>query len=155
MTGMARHRLRLWADPSRLTGFNGAAVLDSARIHIRQLRGDVELTVIAQESPDSIGVVLLTAPTVSSDDIAEITADLRAFLDIGPGPDALIPDEAEGVRGIGGQGRTCPECRASDGSHLPGCPHQGGRIISPEGSTCPECRASGGSHLPGCPRSRR
>lgn len=123
MTGMARHRLRLWADPGRLTGFNGAAVLDSARTHMRQLRGGVELTAIVQESPESIGVVLLTAPAASSDDIAEIAADLRAFLDIGPGLDVLVPDEVDRVRGIGGQGRTCPECRASDGSHLPGCPN--------------------------------
>jgi hypothetical protein len=122
MTGMTPLRLRLWADPGELTGFDGETVLENARAQLRELRDDVELTHIELLSPDSIGAVLLAAPTVRVDDIDGIATDLRALLGIGPGPYAPIPYEPGAVRSIGGQGRTCPDCRASDGSHLPGCP---------------------------------
>lgn len=122
MTGRTPRRLRLWADPGRLTGFDAEIVLENARTHLHQRRDDVELTHIEQLSPDSIGVVLLAAPTLRSQDIDEIATDLREYLGIGPGRQRLLPDQVTEVRGIGGQGRTCPRCGASGGSHLPECP---------------------------------
>jgi hypothetical protein len=120
-------RLRLWADPSQLAGFDREIVLPNARMHLREQRADVELADIELTSADSIDVVLHAAPTVGLDDLDEIATDLRAFLGIGPGPYAPIRDQPGAFRGIGGQGRTCPDCRASDGSHLLGCPRSGRR----------------------------
>jgi hypothetical protein len=132
MTEMTRHRLRLRVDdPDQLTGFDGAAVLENTQAHVRRLRGDVELTHIAQESPDSIGFVLVAETAVRREDIDEIATGLREFLGIGPGPHVLVPDVFEGVRGIlpdeairaiGAVGSTCPLCGLPDGNHLPGCP---------------------------------
>jgi hypothetical protein len=115
-------RLRLWADPGQLAGFDGEIALENAQAHLRELRDDVELTDIDLVSPDSIEVVLLRAPTVGIEDIDQIATDLRAFLGVGDGPYVVVPDDHGAVRGIGGQGRTCPDCRRSDGRHTPGCP---------------------------------
>ncbi len=155
MTGMTPRRLQLWADPSRLAGFDGETALEHATVCLRQQRDDVELTQIKQLSPDSIGVVLLVAPTVRREDEDDIAAALREILEIGPGHDVWIPDERGEVRGISGQGRSCPECGGSDGSHLPGCPRSRQRAISGQGHRCPECGGFDRSHVTGCPRSGR
>jgi hypothetical protein len=122
MSGMTPLRLRLWAESAELTGFDAETALDSARTRLADLRGDVELTHVERLSPDSIGVVLLAAPTIAADALGGIVADLRAALEIGPGLYVPIPSDPGAVRGIGGQGRTCPDCGATDGSHLLGCP---------------------------------
>jgi hypothetical protein len=126
MPGMTPRRLRLWGDPSRLTGFDAENALEEARRRLRQLRNDIELMHIEQRSASSIETVLLVAPSVRSEDIDEIVSVLRESLQIGAGPYALMPDadgdEDDRGRGIGGQGPTCPCCGAPDGSHLPKCP---------------------------------
>jgi hypothetical protein len=122
MPSMTPRRLRLWGDQGRLTEFDAENALRKARRRLRQLRDDVELVHIEQLSADSVEVALLVPPSVRSEDIDEISAALRESLEIGAGPYALIPDRDEEVRGIGGQGSTCPVCRASEGSHVPGCP---------------------------------
>jgi hypothetical protein len=124
MTGRTPRRLRLQADPGRLAGFDGETVLEDARTRLGQLRDDVELTHIEWLSSDSIGVVLLTEPTVRGEDIAEIVTHLREILEIGPGPGEWLPADVGKVRGIGGEGPTCPDCWAPDGSHVPGCPRE-------------------------------
>jgi hypothetical protein len=122
MPNMTRRRLRLWGDPSQLTGLDAVNALEEARRRLRELRDDVELMRIERLSPDSIAVVLLVAPSVRDEDIDEIATALRETLGIGAGPAVLMPEDVERVRGIGGQGRTCRACGATDGSHVRGCP---------------------------------
>jgi hypothetical protein len=149
MTEMTPRRLRLWADRGRLTGLDGDGTLEVTRIGLPPLRGDVEVTHIELLPPDSISVILLAAPAISDEELDEVATVLREALGIGPGPHLMMPDGIGPVRAIAGQGHTCPECGASDGSHLPGCPRH--RAIGGSGRTCPTCRASGGSHVTGCP----
>jgi len=115
-------RLRLWGDPRQLTRVDENA-LDEARRRLRRLRVDVELTDVDQRTANSIDVVLLVPESFRSGDISEIASILREALAIGSGPHALIGDDPGEVRGIGGEGRTCPRCRGSDGAHVPGCPN--------------------------------
>jgi hypothetical protein len=122
MPDMTPRRLRLWIEPGQLAQLDGNA-LDEARRRLRQLRDDVELAGIDQGTTDSIDVILLVSASFRSDDIGEIATILRAALRIGPGPQALIGDDTREVRGIGGEGRTCPRCHGSDGAHVPGCPN--------------------------------
>lgn len=122
MPGMTPRRLRLWGDPGLLAGFDADSVTAEARRRLRGLRDDVELVHVSQQSPDSIGVVLLAAPSVRDEDIDEIAAVLREALGIGLGVDELLPEQVEEIRGIGGEGRTCRGCGAPDGTHVPGCP---------------------------------
>jgi hypothetical protein len=124
MPGMTPRRLRLWSDPELLSGFDADSAAAEARRRLRGLRDDIELMHVSQQSPDSIGVVLLVAPSVRGEDIDEIAAVLREALGIGAGVDELLPERAEEVRGIGGEGRTCRSCGAPDGSHVPGCPEE-------------------------------
>jgi len=129
---MARLRLRLLADPSRLAGFDSKAALELARPRLRQARDDAELAHVEQLAPDAVGVVLLVAPAVGADDIDEIAKDLRAALGIGPGPHELILNEAADpyvhrVRGIKGESTACPSCGLGGGRHLPGCPRAAAR----------------------------
>ena len=74
MPGMTRRRLRLWTEPGRLTGFAAESALNAARQRLRELRDDVELTHVQLLSDDSIGVVLLVAPSAGIGDIDEIAA---------------------------------------------------------------------------------
>ena len=122
MPDMTPRRLRLWGEPGQLARVDENA-LDEARRQLRRLRDDVELTDIDQRAADSIDIILLTPASFRSDDIGEIATSLRTALGLGPGPHALIGDDAGEVRGIGGEGRTCPRCHGSDGSHVPGCPN--------------------------------
>jgi hypothetical protein len=121
MAGMTELRLRMWADPDLLAGFDPEAALDRARVWLRERRGDVELTQVEQISADSIGVIVLVAPSVDYAGLDEITAVLRDLLGIGAGRFELVPDVAETVRGFGGPGRTCHLCGWPDGTHVPGC----------------------------------
>ena len=122
MPDMTPRRLRLWGEPAHLARVDESA-LDEARGRLRRLRDDVELTDIDQRAADSIDIILLVSASFRSTDIGEIATILRAALRIGPGPHALIGDETREVRGIGGEGRTCPRCHGSDGAHVPGCPN--------------------------------
>jgi hypothetical protein len=119
---MTPRRLRLWGEPGQLARVDENA-LDEARRRLRRLRDDVELTDIDQRAADSIDVILLVPASFGNGDIDEIVTILRAALRIGPGPHALIGDDTREVRGIGGEGRTCPRCHGSDGAHVPGCPN--------------------------------
>lgn len=123
MPGMTRRRLQLWADPGRLAGFDAGNAFAEAQRRLRELRDDVELTLIRQLSPDSVGIVLLAAPSVGAAGIDEIAAVLREALGLGAGRTELVPDGLEEVRGIGGPGHTCSECGLPDGSHRRGCPN--------------------------------
>ncbi|HUN30373.1 MAG TPA: hypothetical protein VMU95_00020 [Trebonia sp.] len=120
MEGMTPYRLRLWADPSRLDRLDGPAALDGARTRLRQRRGDFELVVIERLPPDSIAVIFLAAPAIRGEDVDQFAAVLRELLEIGPGTQVLLPAQFGEV--IPSQGSTCPDCRATDGSHVPGCP---------------------------------
>src|ERR1700733_5288192 len=122
MPDMTSRRLRLWGEPTQLARVDEKA-LDEARGRLRRLRDDVELTDIDRRAADSIDIILLVQASFRSRDIGEIATILRAGLGIGPGPYALIGDDTGEVRGIGGEGRTCPRCHGSDGSHVPGCPN--------------------------------
>jgi len=122
MPDMTPRRLRLWGEPGQLARVDENA-LEEARRRLGQLRRDVELTDIDQRATDSIDIILLVPASLRSGDIDEIAMILRAALGIGPGPHALIGDDTGEVRGIGGEGRTCPRCHGSDGSHVPGCPN--------------------------------
>jgi hypothetical protein len=122
MPDMTPRRLRLWGELGQLARVDENA-LDEARRRLRRLRDDVELTDIDRRAADSIDITLLVPASFRSGDIGEIAATLRAALGIGPGPHALIGDDTGEVRGIGGEGRTCPRCHGSDGSHVPGCPN--------------------------------
>jgi hypothetical protein len=122
MPDMTPRRLRLWGEPGQLARVDENA-LEKARGRLRRLRDDVELTDIDQRAADSIDIILLVPASFHSGDIGEIAAILRAALGIGSGPHALIGDDPGQVRGIGGEGRTCPRCHGSDGSHVPGCPN--------------------------------
>jgi hypothetical protein len=119
---MRPRRLRLWGEPSQLARVDENA-LEEARRRLRRLRDDVELADIDQRAAGSIDIILLVPPLFRSDDVSEIATILRAALGIGPGPHALIGDDTGEVRGIGGEGRTCPRCHGSDGAHVPGCPN--------------------------------
>lgn len=129
MTGMtpSRLRLRLRADPSRLTGFDGETALADARTRLRELRADVELAHLELRPPDAIGVVLLAGSMVSGESIVEIPGQLREILGIGPGADEWLPDAPGPVRGpspmenIGPPGNRCPACGGIFGAHVPGC----------------------------------
>jgi hypothetical protein len=122
MPGMTPRRLRLWGDPSRLTGFDAENALEHARGRLRQLRDDIELMHLEQRSASSIGILLLVAPSVRTEDFDEIASVLRESLVIGAGPYALLPDGDEDDRAIHGLGRTCSACGAPDGTHLLECP---------------------------------
>ena len=122
MPDMTPRRLRLWGEPAQLAQVDENA-LDEARRRLRRLRDDVELTDIDQRAADSIDIILLVPASFRSDDIGEVVTILRAALRIGSGPHALIGDDTREVRGIGGEGRTCPRCHGSDGAHVPGCPN--------------------------------
>jgi hypothetical protein len=122
MPDMTPRRLRLWGEPARLARVDENA-LDEARRRLRRLRDDVELTDIDQRAADSTDIILLVPASFGNGDIGEIVTILRAALRIGPGPHALIGDDTREVRGIGGEGRTCPRCHGSDGAHVPGCPN--------------------------------
>ena len=124
MTGMRPRRLQLWADPSKLTEFDAVSAHREARRRLGELRDDVKVMRIQRLAADSIEVVLLVAPPVHDEDFDEIAAVLRETLGTGPGRTLLIPDELDRVRGIGGQGRTCPCCGAPDGSHVRDCPEE-------------------------------
>src|ERR1700743_3442838 len=155
MPGMTRRRLRLWTEPGRLAGFAAESAPNAARTRLRELRDDVELTHVQLLSDDSIGVVLLVAPSAGIGDIDEIAAVLRETLGLGTGRNELVPDTAEPVRGIGGLGRTCPCCGAPDGSHLRGCPELGeAEVIGGGGETRPRCGAPAGAPGPGSPHTR-
>jgi hypothetical protein len=121
---MTERRLRLWADPGRLTGFNPDTAWRAAGLRLRELGYDVELTHI-ERLPDSVGVILLVGPSVTAADLDEIAAALRETLDIGAGSDALLPeDEGGAVRGMPSAGRRCSLCELPDGRHVPGCPNE-------------------------------
>jgi hypothetical protein len=122
MPDVTPRRLRLWGEPGELARVD-ESVLDEIRRRLRQLRDDVELTNIDQRAADSIDMILLVPPSFHTGDFDEIATILRAALRIGPGPHALIGDDSGEVRGIGGEGRTCPRCHGSDGAHVPGCPN--------------------------------
>jgi hypothetical protein len=122
MPDMTPRRLRLWGDPPQLARVDEHD-LDEARRRLRRLRDDVELTNIDQRAADSIDIILLVPASFRSGDIGEIATILRQALRIGAGPHALIGDDSGEVRGIGGEGRTCPRCHGSDGAHVPGCPN--------------------------------
>jgi hypothetical protein len=122
MPDMTSRRLRLWGERSELARVDQNA-LDEARRRLHRLHGDVELTDIDQRASDSIDIILLVPAPFRSADIDEIATILRAALGIGPGPHALIGHDTGEVRGIGGEGRTCPRCHGSDGAHVPGCPN--------------------------------
>jgi hypothetical protein len=122
MPDMTPRRLRLWSQPGQLAQVDENA-LDEGRRRLRSFRDDVELADIDQRTADSIDIILLVPALFGNGDIAEIAAILRAALDIGPGPHALIGDDTGEVRGIGGEGRTCSRCHGSDGAHVPGCPN--------------------------------
>jgi len=122
MPDMTPRRLRLWGEPGHLARVDENA-LDEARSRLRELRDDVELADIDQRAAGSIDIILLVPASFPSDDIGEIATFLRGALGIGPGPHALIGGDIGEVRGIGGEGRTCPRCHGSDGSHVPGCPN--------------------------------
>jgi hypothetical protein len=122
MPDMTPRRLRLWGEPAELARIDETA-LDEARSRLRRLRDDVELTDIDQRAAESIDIFLLVPASFRSSDIGEIATILRAILGIGPGPHALIGDDTGQIRGIGGEGRTCPRCHGSDGAHVPGCPN--------------------------------
>lgn len=122
MPDLTPRRLRLWGEPGELARVDDS-VLDETRRRLRQLRDDVELTSIDQRAGDSIDIFLLVPPSLPSGDLDQIATILRAALGIGPGPHALIGDDPGEVRGIGGEGRTCPRCHGSDGAHVPGCPN--------------------------------
>jgi hypothetical protein len=155
MAGMTELRLRLWADPDLLAGFDPEAGLDRARVRLRERRGDVELTQVERISADSIGVIVLVAPSVDYAGLAEIAAAVRELLGIGAGRFELVPDVVETVRGIGGRGRTCPLCGGPDGTHLPGCPGPTDIAgIGDRGTKC-DCGGSDGAHVPGCPEGGR
>ena len=123
MPDMTPRRLRLWGEPGRLARVDDNA-LDEARGRLRRLRVDVELADIDQRAADSIDIILIVPASFSNADIGEIAAILRASLGIGSGPHALIGDDTGEVRGIGGEGRTCPRCHGSDGAHVRGCPNE-------------------------------
>src|ERR1700735_2843853 len=114
IAGMAQRRLRLWADPDLLAGFDPASALEEARPQMRRQRDDVELTHIERVSADSIGVIVLMAPSVGDEGIDELAAVLRDLLGIGAGRFELVPEVIETVRGFGGRGRTCPHCPWAD-----------------------------------------
>ena len=122
MPDMTPRRLRLWGEPGLLARVDENAVGEGRR-RLRRLRDDVELTDIDQRAADSIDIILLVPASFRSADIGEIATILRAALGIGSGPHALIGDDTGEIRGIGGEGRTCPRCHGSDGSHVPGCPN--------------------------------
>lgn len=119
---MSPRRLRLWGEPSQLARVD-ENTLAEARGRLRRLRDDVELADIEQRAAGSIDVILLMPAPFPSGDVSEIAMILREALGIGPGPHALIGDDTGGIRGIGGEGRTCPRCHGSDGAHVPGCPN--------------------------------
>jgi len=119
---MTPRRLRLWGEPGQLARVD-ENTLEEARRRLCQLRDDVELTDIDQRAADSIDIILLVPASFRGGDIGEIATILRAALGIGYGPHALIGEDTGEVRGIGGEGRTCPRCHGSDGSHVPGCPN--------------------------------
>jgi hypothetical protein len=156
MAGMTELRLRLWSDPDLLAGFDPEAALDRARVRLRERRGDVELTHVERISADSIGVIVLVAPSVDYAGLDEIAAALRDLLGIGAGRFELVPEMIETVRGFGGRGRTCPVCGGPDGTHLPGCPGPS-RILGfgGKGGKCLVCGAPDGAHLPGCENNGR
>lgn len=122
MPDMTPRRLRLWGEPGQLARVDESA-LDEGRRRLSRRHDDIELAYFEQRTADSIDIVLLVPPSFRSDDFSEIATILRAALGIGAGPHALIGDDTEAVRGIGGEGRTCPRCHGSDGSHVPGCPN--------------------------------
>lgn len=119
---MTPRRLRLWGEPGQLARVD-ESTLDEGRIRLSRRHDDIELAYIEQRTADSIDIVLLVSASFRSDDIGEIATILRAALGIGSGPHALIGDDTGEVRGIGGEGRTCPRCHGTDGSHVPGCPN--------------------------------
>jgi hypothetical protein len=122
MPDMTPRRLRLWGEPDQLALIDENA-LGEVRRRLRRLRDDVELADIDQRAAGSIDIILLVPASFRSDDIGDIATILRDALGIGPGPHALIGGDTGEVRGIGGEGRTCPRCHGSDGSHVPGCPN--------------------------------
>jgi hypothetical protein len=122
MPDMTPRRLRLWGEPGQLTRVD-QDTLEEARRRLHRLRDDVELADIDQRAAGSIDIILLVPASFRSGDIGEIATILRAALGIGSGPHALIGEDTGEVRGIGGEGRTCPRCHGSDGSHVPGCPN--------------------------------
>jgi hypothetical protein len=115
-------RLRLWGQPGQLARVDETSV-DEARRRLRSLRDDVELADIDPGEADSIDIILLVPASFRSGDIGEIAATLRAALGVGSGPFVLIGDDTGEIRGVGGEGRTCPRCHGSDGAHVPGCPN--------------------------------
>lgn len=123
MPDVMPRRLRLWGEPSQLAGVD-ENTLEETRRYLRRLRDDVELMYIDQRAADSIDIILLLPDTLPPGDISEIATVLREILGIGAGPHALIGEDPGQVRGIGGEGRTCPRCHGSDGSHVPGCPNE-------------------------------
>jgi hypothetical protein len=125
MPDMTPRRLRLWGDPSLLARV-GEDALAEARRRLGQRRDDVQLVEAEQQAADSIDLILLVPASFTSSDIDLLALMLRESLGIGPGPHALIGDGNEAVRGIAGEGRRCPRCGASDGSHVPGCPNDRG-----------------------------
>jgi hypothetical protein len=122
MPDVTPRRVRLWGEPGQLARVD-ENTLDEARRRLRRLRDDLELTDIDQRAADSIDITLLVPASFRGGDIGEIATILRAALGIGSGPHALIGEDTGEVRGIGGEGRTCPRCHGSDGSHVPGCPN--------------------------------
>jgi hypothetical protein len=122
MPEVTPRRVRLWGEPGQLARVD-ENTLDEARRRLRRLRDDLELTDIDQRAADSIDITLLVPASFRGGDIGEIATILRAALGIGSGPHALTGEDTGEVRGIGGEGRTCPRCHGSDGSHVPGCPN--------------------------------
>lgn len=122
MPDVTPRRVRLWGEPGQLARVD-ENTLDDARRRLRRLHDDLELTDIDQRAADSIDITLLVPASFRGGDIGEIATILRAALGIGSGPHALIGEDTGEVRGIGGEGRTCPRCHGSDGSHIPGCPN--------------------------------
>lgn len=122
MPHVTPRRLRLWGEPGQLASIDENS-LDEARRRLRGFRGDIELADIDQRTAGSIDVIIVVPASFRSDDLGEIAATLRAALEIGDGPSALIGDDTGEIRAIGGEGRTCPRCHGSDGAHVPGCPN--------------------------------
>jgi hypothetical protein len=122
MPDMRPRRLRLWGEPGELARID-ENVLEEARRRLRRQLADVELMTIDRQSANSIDVVLLVPASFRIGEVDEIASALRAALGIGSGPHALIGEDPGEVRGIGGEGRTCPRCHGSDGAHVAGCPN--------------------------------
>lgn len=119
MTEMEPRRIRLFADPGGLAGFDKESVMARAAPKLRLRRADVELRDVEQAGPDCVVVALFIPPAVADEDIEE---DLRSALGIGPGTHqrGLEPDSILGVSGI--KTWVCECCGGTDGRHAPNCP---------------------------------